>query len=242
MTRTVVLHEFMPYGAPDLQSVERRHLIAALSCAMSMSLALFLGLAPLLGRTTRARPVASVRVTLERFETTPMLPPPADRARPLPPVRPTPPCEVAEVRQVEVAPPELHREPETGTPIGNSESMDSGVRSTPKGEVGSPAELEVLPELGVHVPRDEEPVVWHRVAPEYPEVLKLAGFEGRVTFQALIGRDGRVARIEVMGRDANPMFENAARAALLQWRFEPARAAGHPVAVWVAVPFRFTLR
>jgi protein TonB len=54
-----------------------------------------------------------------------------------------------------------------------------------------------------------------------------------------VDRDGSVARVEV--RRTNPILDDLALAAVRQWRFLPALADSHPVAVWVTVPVRFTL-
>lgn len=97
----------------------------------------------------------------------------------------------------------------------------------------------VIPPPSDYIPHDELPVVAHRVQPEYPDVPRNAGMEGRVMLQIYVGLDGRVHRAEVVGKAS--IFDEAALSAVRQWVFTPAKANGHPVAVWMAVPVVFRL-
>lgn len=96
-----------------------------------------------------------------------------------------------------------------------------------------------LPAFGSYVYVEELPQVSARVAPVYPEAARRAGIQGTVTVQALVGTDGVVRDARVV--DGIPALDAAALQAVRQWRFEPARAGGKPVAVWVSVPVRFSL-
>lgn len=106
--------------------------------------------------------------------------------------------------------------------------------SPPPAGSGSP------PPPGAHVRMDVLPKVLERAAPLYPEAARLAGVEGTVLVQARVGEDGRVVDARVL--KSVPMLDDAALAAVRQWRFRPAMGEGRPVAVWVAVPVRFSLR
>ena len=64
--------------------------------------------------------------------------------------------------------------------------------------------------------------------------------EGTVLVQALVGKDGRVADTKIV--KSVPGLDEAAANSVRQWVFKPAMAGGKPVAVWVAVPVRFSLR
>ena len=75
--------------------------------------------------------------------------------------------------------------------------------------------------------------------PEYPEIARTAGMEGRVVVRMLIGLDGRVRRAEM--EKSNPMFDAEALEAARRWTFTPALTDGKPVMVWVRVPFEFRL-
>jgi protein TonB len=78
-----------------------------------------------------------------------------------------------------------------------------------------------------------------RIRPEYPAEVMRARIEGTVLVQALVGRDGRVKDIKVV--KSIPALDLAAKAAVRQWVFKPAAFKGEPVAVWVAIPVRFSL-
>lgn len=97
----------------------------------------------------------------------------------------------------------------------------------------------VIPPPTDYIPHDEIPVVVHRVLPEYPDLPRSAGMEGRVMVQIYVGLDGRVHRAVVVGKAS--IFDEAALSAVRQWVFTPAKANGHPVAVWMAVPVVFRL-
>ena len=58
--------------------------------------------------------------------------------------------------------------------------------------------------------------------------------------QALVGEDGLVKDTHVI--KSIPGLDESAEASVRQWVFKPARSKEKPVAVWVAVPVRFSLR
>lgn len=82
------------------------------------------------------------------------------------------------------------------------------------------------------------PTVASRVMPEYPEMARQAGIEGRVTVRVHVGRDGRV-KDAVLVRSDNAVFDDAALAAVRRWTFTPGVQAGQAVAVWMTIPIRF---
>jgi protein TonB len=79
-----------------------------------------------------------------------------------------------------------------------------------------------------------------RVPPEYPTQARVDGVSGTVLVIALISTDGRV--IDAFVRDSIPELDRAAMEAVRQWKFKPASTAGKPLAVWVGIPVKFTLR
>lgn len=96
----------------------------------------------------------------------------------------------------------------------------------------------IPPAFGEHVYVEELPELITRVQPDYPSDLK--SFEGTVVVQALVGTDGRVIDTKVV--KSVPILDDAAVAAVRQYIFKPALANGKPVAVWVAVPVKFSSR
>jgi len=91
-----------------------------------------------------------------------------------------------------------------------------------------------------HVYVEELPAQKSTVPPVYPEQARHDGIQGTVIVQALVGRDGTVKEVRVA--KSIPKLDAAAVTAVRQWTFRPARSEGRPVAVWVAVPVKFTLR
>jgi len=64
--------------------------------------------------------------------------------------------------------------------------------------------------------------------------------EGTVMVRALVGKDGKVQKAFVT--ESLPMLDDAAVASVRGAIFKPALQQHKPVAVWVQVPMRFTLR
>jgi TonB family protein len=96
------------------------------------------------------------------------------------------------------------------------------------------------PQFGEYVYVEELPEAVTKVPPEYPPAARDAKIEGTVLLQALVGKDGRVSDTKIV--KSIPGLDEAAAACVRQWVFKPARAKGEPVAVWVAVPVRFSLQ
>ncbi len=86
---------------------------------------------------------------------------------------------------------------------------------------------------------DIQPEVIRRALPDYPEMGRQAGLEGKVTVRVLVGKMGEVKKVEL--ENGSPLFEEAAIEAARQWTFRPALANGRPVAVWVRIPFVFRM-
>jgi protein TonB len=88
--------------------------------------------------------------------------------------------------------------------------------------------VEVLPEAIMKVP------------PRYPEAARTAGTQGTVMVQALVKTDGSVGDARVV--KSIPGLDEAAMECVRQWKFKPAMGGdGKPVAVWSAVPVKFSL-
>jgi TonB family protein len=96
-----------------------------------------------------------------------------------------------------------------------------------------------LPAFGTYVYIETLPEVLEKVPPPYPDEARNAGIEGLVVVQALVGRDGIVKDTRIV--TSIPELDDAAEGAVRRWTFKPATAHEKPVAVWVAVPVKFTL-
>ena len=75
------------------------------------------------------------------------------------------------------------------------------------------------------------------VAPVYPGIALQARISGTVVLEATIGRTGVVTDVRVLR--SVPLLDAAAGAAVQQWRYEPTRLNGEPVAVLLTVTVRF---
>ncbi len=78
------------------------------------------------------------------------------------------------------------------------------------------------------------------VNPIYPPLALAARKEGMVILEALIGEDGSIRAVKLL-RPA-PLFEEAAIAAVRQWRFSPTLLNGEPVPLVLTVTVAFTLQ
>lgn len=76
-----------------------------------------------------------------------------------------------------------------------------------------------------------------KVAPEYPAVARAARVQGSVLMHAIIGTDGTVQRLQVVG--GNPLLVNAAMEAVKRWRYRPYLLDGRPVEVETSITVNF---
>lgn len=77
----------------------------------------------------------------------------------------------------------------------------------------------------------------HHVAPIYPTIASQARVAGTVILEATISPSGEVADVRVLR--SVPLLDAAAVAAVRQWRYDPPRLNGVPVAVLLTVTVRF---
>ncbi len=88
---------------------------------------------------------------------------------------------------------------------------------------------------------EREPDVIHIPVPEYPDMARIVGIEGRVVLKVLIDTSGGVAAVRVLGSSGNSLLDSAAVSAGWQSRFTPGYQGTMPVRVWVRIPFDFLL-
>ncbi len=230
------LFEFMPYGAPELKEVARKYMFRGVVVGSGAWLVLFLlsfGTSAFL----RSRPHETSVVVVPYRELA--APPPLTEDAPPPQVaiqQPVAPPTVA----VPVPVPDAEAPPEQT--IASQEELSAstpGVATEGDQLVVAPPSEDELPKFGDYVYVEELPEAVSKPAPVYPDIAREAGVDGTVMIQALVGKDGRVKDIRVV--KPIPMLNKAAEDAVRQWVFKPALSNNKPVAVWVAVPVRFTL-
>jgi TonB family protein len=83
----------------------------------------------------------------------------------------------------------------------------------------------------------------HEQKPQYTREAMAAGIQGTVMMSLVVRSDGTVGPVEVTrSLDKTYGLDESAVAAARQWRFEPGRKDGKPVAVEVTLELTFTLR
>jgi TonB family protein len=79
----------------------------------------------------------------------------------------------------------------------------------------------------------------HQVLPVYPPEAKKAGIQGTVKLKALVGKDGRVERLEYVS--GPPALVKAAMDAVKQWEYSPTWVNGGRVKVETEIRVIFSL-
>ena len=234
-TPSASLYEFMPYGAPELKEVARKYMTRAVigaACGWSLVFLLSFGTSELLRRAPKE---TSVIVVPYRELAAP---PPLTQNEPPPQVQIAQPVAPPTVG-VAVPVPDAEAPPEQT--IASQEDIAQATPGVQQGGdnivVAPPSDD--MPRLGEYVYVEELPEAITKVSPEYPDIARQANVDGTVLMQVLVGKDGKVKDAKVVKSVA--MLDAAALTAVRQWIFKPALSNNKPVAVWVAVPMRFTL-
>lgn len=78
-----------------------------------------------------------------------------------------------------------------------------------------------------------------RVQPVYPPLARSARIQGTVEFTATISKEGNIENLQLVR--GHPLLVNAAREAVLQWKYRPTLLNGQPVEVITDIVVNFTL-
>jgi protein TonB len=79
----------------------------------------------------------------------------------------------------------------------------------------------------------------HQVQPVYPPLARSARIQGTVEFTAVISTAGTIENLQLVS--GHPLLINAARDAVLQWRYRPTLLNGSPVEVVTQISVKFSL-
>ena len=130
----------------------------------------------------------------------------------------------------------------------SAEAPADASATTATAHVETPLLVEPLSRApGVTVPPPQpsdlvtEPEVIHKVRPAYPPAAIAAGLQGNVIVEGLVGEDGKVRDITVL-RPVHPLLDMAARKALAEYQFKPARRNGIPIPWPYRLEVPFTLK
>jgi TonB family protein len=88
---------------------------------------------------------------------------------------------------------------------------------------------------------DTRPVALNRPRPEYTTLARKNGVQGIIRMRALIGVDGKVKDVRLLGHLPDGL-DNEAVKAVSRMRFKPATKAGQNVEVWQILEVEFNLR
>ncbi len=117
--------------------------------------------------------------------------------------------------------------------IAATEFREDIIRTQPTGP-----EIEVIPYAKVEV----KPKPISIPKPEYPELARKAGIEGKTIVEAIVDTDGSVMDARIYKSSGNPMLDEAAIAAARRSKFTPAKQRDMFVRVRVNIPFDFKLQ
>jgi len=81
----------------------------------------------------------------------------------------------------------------------------------------------------------------HNPRPEYPRIARRLGEHGRVILQVFVSPAGRAEIVEISTSSGYARLDRAARQAVGNWQFVPARRGEQAVGAWVLVPISFVL-
>jgi protein TonB len=117
----------------------------------------------------------------------------------------------------------------SGTPV-----TDSMLNSKPAPKVQAAAPKKVNISAGVM-----QGMLIVKTQPTYPPIAKAARVSGTVVLQATISKSGTIENLHVISGPA--MLQQAARDAVMQWRYKPYLLNNEPVEVETTVNVIFTL-
>jgi protein TonB len=79
----------------------------------------------------------------------------------------------------------------------------------------------------------------HMVQPTYPALARATRVQGTVEFTAIISKEGAIENLQLV--HGHPLLVNAAKDAVLQWRYRPTLLNGEPVEVITDIVVNFAL-
>ena len=129
---------------------------------------------------------------------------------------------------------------DSNLPIGDPKGIDGGDPTSNGFNAFAPA-VGNVEEPQIMTIYMTQPVLIHRVEPEYPKIAMVAHIQGVVILQAVITRSGSVEEVQTLRAD-DRLLEKAAKDAVLRWQYKPATLRGQPVKVYFTVTVTFHLK
>jgi protein TonB len=78
--------------------------------------------------------------------------------------------------------------------------------------------------------------------PSYPNMSRRLSEQGTVLLRVFVTMTGDATKIELKESSGHPRLDHAALDAVQTWKFVPAKRGEQPVAAWVVVPIKFSLK
>lgn len=120
---------------------------------------------------------------------------------------------------------------------GDPGAVPGGTGDDEDGQAGQDRDADIPIPIGGDV---RPPQLVSRTEPEYPEVERRGRKEGTVIIEATITADGTVRDVRLL-KSADTILDEAAKRAVLQWRYRPATLNGRAVPVYLRVTVSFRL-
>ena len=165
-------------------------------------------------------------------------PPPVRKPTPPPPPKAAPKVKVVETRPVQTVVPPIEPLVPPVTPSSPITTVTEAPPA-PAVELAAPA-VTSAPPVPLTPPRFDADYL-RNPAPAYPPLARRNGEQGRVLLRVLVAPDGSAQEVLVNVSSGHPRLDEAALAAVRQWRFVPARLGRDAVEAWVIVPIAFAL-
>jgi periplasmic protein TonB len=157
-------------------------------------------------------------------------PPPKPQPKPLP--RPTPPAPIEPPTARDTAP-QQRAEAVSKAPPASKASPPAAAKVA---AVADPGPVQAAPIV------EATPLYADNPPPPYPRSARRRGHQGMVLLAVFVNSAGRVDTLKVKKSSGFKVLDEAALAAVRQWRFESGRRGDTPVGMWVEVPIRFELQ
>lgn len=120
------------------------------------------------------------------------------------------------------------------------EDIGAGTQITQDIKIEQPKEDDD-PDVNAFVAVEKFPEIVVSAQPEYPEIARRAGITGKVYVKVLVDKTGKPKKAVIFKSDSDVLNEAAITAAMKS-AFTPALQNNHPIAVWVVLPYKFTLQ
>ncbi len=242
----LVSEQLEQYGGIDLKKNQNRYFSNALGISIALHLLvllLYVGWSWFTSEDDKHIPHVRIHGIAE------LAPPPSIDNQDVQPVTPPPPSNVVKPNlgvpvpvPDAVAPqltlPDMNQPAPQAAPVGNGPVTNAPVEL----HIDQPVqEADPTPDEFIDVSEEPEPIQPIEKLIQYPEVARRSGLEGKVTVQALIGKDGTVEKVEVLKSDYD-LFKDAAIDAMKRAKFTPARQNGTPLKIWITRTINFKLK